>query len=105
LLWVRALAAGRAAVRRRAVEIAVYGAIGLGLLTLIGLTSYINTSEGLFADPRYLFPLFPLLGLGLALAARGAGRRWGPPVGVLIILLFLAHDIFSQLLVAERYYA
>jgi Predicted membrane protein (DUF2142) len=105
LLCARSLAVGRAAVRRRVAEIAVYGAMALGLLTLIGLSSYINSSQGTFADPRYIFPLFPLLGGGLALAARGAGRRWGPPVGALIIVLFLAHDIFSQLLVAERYYA
>ena len=40
----------------------------------------------------------------LALAARGAGRRWGPAAGTLIVLLILAHDIFSQLLVVGRYY-
>jgi hypothetical protein len=105
LLFGRSLVAGLAALRERLAEVAVYGAMGLGLLTLIGLSSYINSSEGLFADPRYLLPLLPLLGVGLALAARGAGRRWGPAVGALIIVLFLAHDIFSQLLVAERYYA
>ena len=44
------------------------------------------------------------LGAALALAARGAGRRWGPAVGALIVVLFLAHDIFSQLLVASRFY-
>jgi hypothetical protein len=42
--------------------------------------------------------------LWLALAARGAGRRWGPPVGALIIVLFLGYDIFSQLLVVSRFY-
>ena len=43
------------------------------------------------------------LGL-LALAARGAGRRWGPAAGASIVVLFLAHDIFSQLLVVSRFY-
>jgi 4-amino-4-deoxy-L-arabinose transferase-like glycosyltransferase len=104
-LCVRSLALGRAAVRRRAAEIAVYAAMAFGLFALIGLTSFVDLSEGLFADPRYLLPLLPLLGLLLALAARGAGRRWGPPAGVLIVLLFLAHNVFSQLLVAQRYYA
>ena len=41
----------------------------------------------------------------LALAVRGAGRRWGAPVGAVIIVLFLAHDIFSQLLVIGRFYS
>jgi 4-amino-4-deoxy-L-arabinose transferase-like glycosyltransferase len=104
VLCVRSLALGRVALRERGAEIMVYGAMGLGLLTLIGLSSYIDSSEGLFADPRYLLPLLPLLGVGLALAARGAGRRWGPAMGALIVVLFLAHDIFSQLLVAGRYY-
>jgi hypothetical protein len=105
LLCARTLAVSRAALRGRMAEVAVYGTIAIGLLTLIGLSSYIDSSEGLFADPRYLLPLLPLLGAGLVLAARGAGRRWGPVVGVLIILLFLAHNVFSQLLVAGRYYS
>ncbi len=105
LLCGRSLALDRVALRERVAELAVYGAMGLGLLTLIGLSSSIDSSEGLFTDPRYLLPLLPLLGAALVLAARGAGRRLGPPVGVLIIVLFLAHDIFSQLLVVGRYYA
>jgi hypothetical protein len=40
----------------------------------------------------------------VALAARGAGRRWGPAVGAAIIILMLAHDLFSQLQVIARYY-
>ncbi len=104
LLCIRALAAGRAVLRIRLAEIAIYAAMSLGLLLLIGVSSYVNSNEGLFSDPRYLLPLLPLLGSALALAARGAGRRWGPPVGALIIVLFLAHNIFSQLLVVGRYY-
>jgi hypothetical protein len=45
-----------------------------------------------------------LFGAILALAARGAGRRWGPAVGALIVVLVFGHDIFSQLLVVSRYY-
>ena len=104
-LCVRSLAVCRAALRARLAEVAVYATMAIGLLTLIGLSSYVDSSEGLFADPRYLLPLISLLGAGLALAARGAGRRWGPAVGVLIIVLFLAHNIFSQLLALGRYYA
>ncbi|HTA13936.1 MAG TPA: DUF2142 domain-containing protein [Solirubrobacteraceae bacterium] len=105
LLCARALAAGRAALRLRAAEAIVYCTIALGLLLLIGIASNLYTSsEGVFAEPRYLLPLLPLMGLGVALAARGAGRRWGPPTGAAIVVLFLAHDIFSQLLVVARYY-
>jgi hypothetical protein len=103
-LCLRSLVLCRAALRARLAEIVVYAAMALGLLTLIGLSSYVDSSEGLFADPRYLLPLISLLGAGLALAARGAGRRWGPAVGVLVIVLFMAHNIFSQLLVVGRYY-
>jgi 4-amino-4-deoxy-L-arabinose transferase-like glycosyltransferase len=104
LLCARSLAAGRAVVRRRAGELVVYAAMGVGLLALIGLTSYIDRKEGLFADPKYLLPALPILAAAVALAARGAGRRCGPAVGAAILVLFLAHDIFSQLLVVGRYY-
>jgi hypothetical protein len=40
----------------------------------------------------------------LVLAARGAGRRWVPAVGALIVVQFIAHDIFSQLQVIARFY-
>jgi hypothetical protein len=59
---------------------------------------------GSYSEPRYLLPLASLLGAGLALSARGPGRRWGPAVGALIVVLFLAHDIFSQLQVIARFY-
>jgi 4-amino-4-deoxy-L-arabinose transferase-like glycosyltransferase len=105
VLCARSLAIGRGALRQRLSELAVYGTMALGLLTLIGLSSYIDSSEGLFAEPRYLLPLLPVLGAGLVLAARGAGRRWGPAVGATIVMLFLAHNVLSQLLVTARYYA
>jgi hypothetical protein len=38
------------------------------------------------------------------LSARGAGRRWGPAAGTLIVVLLLAHNIFSQLQVISRFY-
>jgi 4-amino-4-deoxy-L-arabinose transferase-like glycosyltransferase len=107
LLCARALVIGRSVLRARGAEILVYALMAFGLLMLIGLGSFFDkSSEGLgFAEPRYLLPLAALLGAGLALAARGAGRRWGPMVGAGILVLFFAHDLFSQLLVIARYYA
>lgn len=57
-----------------------------------------------YAEPRYLLTLAALFGAVLALAARGAGRTWGPVAGRLIVVLVLGHDIFSQLLLVSRYY-
>jgi 4-amino-4-deoxy-L-arabinose transferase-like glycosyltransferase len=106
LLCLRSLVRGREMLLKRYAELVVYGVMGIGLLGLIGVSSYLNKeSEGLgFAEPRYLLPLLALLGALLALAARGAGRRWGPSVGAVLVLLFLAHDVFSQLLVVARFY-
>ena len=76
-------------------------------MALIGADSYLEfpgPARSGYAQPRYLLPLVALFGAALALAARGAGRRWGPAVGALIVVLFLAQDIFSQLLVASRFY-
>ena len=106
LLCARALVACRAQLRARAVELAVYASIGVGLMVLVGAASYRSfpSADAEFAQTRYLLPLLALLGVVVALAARGAGRRWGPAVGALIVLLFLGHDVFSQLLEATRFY-
>jgi 4-amino-4-deoxy-L-arabinose transferase-like glycosyltransferase len=94
------------ALRRRALELAVYGAICLGLMVLTGGASYTRFPAvgAEFAQVRYLLPLIPLLGVVLALAARAAGRRAGPLVGATIVMLFIAHDVFSQLQVVARFY-
>ena len=106
ILGIRALIMSRADLRRRLVELTVYIVMGAGVMTLLGTDAYLNLAEqsGNFTEPRYLLPMLPLLGVVLALAARGAGRRWGPAVGTLIVVLFLAHDLFSQLQVIARYY-
>ena len=103
---VRALLAGRAALRARLGELAVYVVMSAGLMVLIGADSYRSFPEvnAEYGQARYLLPLLPLLGAVLALAARGAGRRWGPVLGAGIVVLFLGHDIFSQLQVVARYY-
>ncbi len=106
-LAVRALVANRASLRSRAVELAVYGVMAVGPLALVGADSYVQSSKPqgeLYAEPRYLLPLIVLMGALLALAARGAGRRWLPVAGALIVTAFLAHDLFSQLQVIARYH-
>jgi 4-amino-4-deoxy-L-arabinose transferase-like glycosyltransferase len=105
-LCLREVIANAAALRGRAAELAVYSVIAVGLLVLIGGDSYdrFPAVDAEFGQARYLLPLLPALGAVLALAARGAGRRWGPAVGAAIITLFLAHDVFSQLQVLARFY-
>jgi Predicted membrane protein (DUF2142) len=105
-LCMRALLTARHALRRRLAEASVYFAIVVGLLTVIALSNYVAPGELLaYAQPRYLLPLIALGGGAVALAALAGGRRWGPALGVLIVVLALAHNIFSQLLVVGRYYA
>jgi hypothetical protein len=106
-LSLRGLFAARTALRSRAGELISYAAIGVGVLVLVGADSYLEwpTRVGGYSEPRYLLPLAALFAAAFTLAARGAGRRWGPAVGTLLVLLILAHDIFSQLLVVGRYYA
>ncbi|HKG01689.1 MAG TPA: DUF2142 domain-containing protein [Conexibacter sp.] len=108
-----ALLAGRTIVRRRdrirarLGELLSYGVLALGLMAFVALASYISYlrfGESV-AQTRYLFPLLPLYGLLLALAARGAGRRWAPALGTAIVVLAMAHGLFAQLVVLARYYA
>jgi 4-amino-4-deoxy-L-arabinose transferase-like glycosyltransferase len=105
IFCIRALVTVRAALRRRLAELAVYAMMGVGLLALIGAESYlVGGFKAAYVQPRYLLPLLSLGGAVLVLAARGAGRRWGPPAGALIVVLVLAHDVFSQLQVISRFY-
>jgi 4-amino-4-deoxy-L-arabinose transferase-like glycosyltransferase len=107
LLLIRELLRRRAALRARTAELVVYATMTLGVLVLIGASSYVSDVLGrgaAFGEPRYLLPLLPLLGAALALAVRGAGRRWAPVVGAALVVLFLGHDVFSQLQTIARYY-
>ncbi|HEY3960202.1 MAG TPA: DUF2142 domain-containing protein [Solirubrobacteraceae bacterium] len=105
-LCCRAVFVGRAALRGRWTELLVYLLISIGVMTMVAIASYSNFPriDAEYGRTRYLFPMLALLGAILALAARGAGRRWHPSAAVLIVMLVLAHDIFSQLLVISRYY-
>lgn len=107
LLCVRELVARRSALRARVPELGSYVAIALGVLLMLGIASYYSDriqGEVSLGEPRYLLPILPLLGAALALAVRGAGRRWMPVAGAAMVALFLGHDLFSQLQVVARYY-
>ena len=106
LLCARALVTNRTALRHRIGELITYLTIGAGVMVLVAADSYLRfpVSVAEYGATRYLLPMLALLGVVVALAARGAGRRWGPVVGTLIVVLFLAHDLFSQLQVIARYY-
>jgi 4-amino-4-deoxy-L-arabinose transferase-like glycosyltransferase len=105
-LCLRTIVMSSSSLRARAGELSAYALMSVGLMGLIGASSYLEypATTASFAQARYLLPLLPLLGAVLAMAARGAGRRLGPPVGAAIVVLFLAHDLFSQLLVVSRFY-
>jgi hypothetical protein len=84
----------------------VYAAIAVGLMVLVGADSFLNYPrlDAEYGQTRYLLPLIPILAAMTGLAARGAGRRWGPAVGALLVMLFLAHDVLSQLQTIARFY-
>ncbi len=82
----------------------MYLAMSLGVMFIVGSDDYISKVPGEYAEPRYMLPMLVLWGAVLALAARGAGRRWGPVVGVLIVTLVLTQNLFGQLLDISRYY-
>jgi hypothetical protein len=92
--------------RHRLWELATYLVLTLGLLVLIGGTSYVARVGGVasYEQPRYLFPLLALYGALIALAARGAGKRYGPAVGVFIVCIAIAHTAAAMLLTLTRYY-
>jgi 4-amino-4-deoxy-L-arabinose transferase-like glycosyltransferase len=105
VLAARALFSARATLRRRLPELGVYFIMALGLLAVIGADSYLVPRDaGTYSEPRYLLPLLALVGAALVMSVRGAGRRWGPAVGALIVVLFVGHDVFSQLQVISRFY-
>jgi 4-amino-4-deoxy-L-arabinose transferase-like glycosyltransferase len=102
----RELVSARNVLRSRLWELATYVVLAFGLLVLIAATSYVARLGGIasYEQPRYLFPLFALYGALIALAARGAGKRYGPAVGVLLVCLAIAHTATAMLLTLTRYY-
>jgi 4-amino-4-deoxy-L-arabinose transferase-like glycosyltransferase len=106
-LAVRAVAIERRALRRRRLELLAYGVVAGTFVLFVAVASYVIylRYHANVAQARYLLPLLALYGGLLALAVRGAGRRWAPVVGTAIVVLAIAHDVFAQFLVVSRYYA
>jgi hypothetical protein len=102
-----ALLRRRRVLRERWPELVTYAMIVAGLLASIGFLGvrYRRDTGFIFEQARYLLPLLPLYGAGVALAALGAGRRLARPVGAGIVVLALLHSVFAQLLVIARFYA
>lgn len=102
-----ALVRARSGVRSRLGELACYSAMILGLVALNAIAGYrFNIFVGVdFEQPRYLFAALALYGALVALAARGAGRRWGPSVAAFLVVVGAGHSLFAMLLTVSRYYA
>ena len=105
-LAAREMVRVRTAIRSRLPELITYLTLIAGLLLLIGGVSYIARIGGAtgYEQPRYLFPLLALYGGLVAIAARGAGRRYGPAVGVVLVCLAIAHSAAAMLLTLTRFY-
>ena len=102
----RELYYNRRLLRGRSSELITYAAMVLGLLILVngnGFTVRAGGGGG-FEQGRYLLPLLALYAAIIALAARGAGRRYGPAVGVLVVSLAIAHTALAMLVTLTRYY-
>jgi 4-amino-4-deoxy-L-arabinose transferase-like glycosyltransferase len=103
-----ALARGRTALRSRWPEALTYAAIAVGLFLFVEVAAYrfrANHTGQFFEQTRYLLPLLPFYAALVALAARGAGRRWGPAAGAFMVVLFMGHSLFAMFLSISRWYA
>ena len=102
----RELVRVRNVLRSRLPELITYLTLIAGLLILVGGVSYIARVGGAtgYEQPRYLFPLLALYGALIAIAARGAGKRYGPALGVFLVSLAVAHSAAAMVLTLTRYY-
>jgi Predicted membrane protein (DUF2142) len=105
-LVARQLISLRNVPRWRLWELATYVVLALGLLVLIAGAGYVAQLDGAqgYEQPRYLFPLLALYGALIALAARSAGKRYGPALGVFLVCIAIAHTAAAMLLTLTRYY-
>ena len=105
-LALRVAVRERATLRRRLGELAGYATMAGGLLLLIALVALRGFAPGVQGaiQGRYLMPLLALFAALLALAARGAGARWGRAAGVAIVLVCVAWSLLGQLSTIAWFY-
>src|SRR5262249_9372125 len=92
--------------RGRLPELVTYVAMMVSLLVFVNLAGYYGRLGNPFGfeQARYILPLLALYGALVALAARGAGKRYGPAVGVFPVSLAVAHSGLAMLVTLTRYY-
>ena len=95
-----------ASFRRRWPELVVYLSLAGGVLlaTEVAAYRYHLATDQYAEQTRYLMPLLGLYGALIAVAALGAGPRYGRAVGALLVVLAMGHSLFSQLLTVARFY-
>lgn len=97
----------RGILRRRWPELVAYLGVVLGMLIVVGIAGYryrITTNLPL-EQPRYLLSLLALYGGLVAVAARGAGARWGRAVGGFLVVAAMGHSLFAILRTVAHYYS
>ncbi|HVE68581.1 MAG TPA: hypothetical protein VNB64_08375 [Solirubrobacteraceae bacterium] len=103
----RAVALARPWRSGRWAEALAYAGILGGFVLFVNVAGYrywtVNGAP--FEQTRYLFPVLALWGLFVAVAARGAGPRWGSAVGGFLVVVLFGHSLFAMLLTLSRYYA
>jgi len=106
LLAARELVRNRSSIRTRLPELITYMTVAGGTILFVHKAGYDGRTPEIqgFEQARYLFPMLALYAALIALAARGAGRRFGPTAGVLIVSLAIAHTLLALLLTLTRYY-
>lgn len=96
----------RSAVWRLTPILSCFAVMALGVLAAIGYAGirYRMSTGFTFEQARYLFPLLALYGLFVVTAARALPARWAPVLGVLLVVLAMAHSLFAETLTISRYY-
>jgi hypothetical protein len=91
--------------RIRLSEFAVYVAMVLSVLVVVGVAGFqFRERENLpFEQTRYLFLLLPLYGALVAVAVRAAGR-FGRALAIVLVAFFAAHELFAVLFNVAVYY-
>ena len=106
--WVAPLVAALAAttlvrerhrLRGRGLKLATYALAVAGLAMLIGLAGYQyrrGVPDGIFEQARYLLPLLPFYGALVALAVRAGGRRAGPVLAAVCVVVLTGWSVYAQ---------